>query len=335
MPLGVDTDDTFEEVVVRGQSLRAKDQFGFLPTAASGLDQVERATPAWFRRIARGAFAQFIREFFDGEYKDRFQKLAPGTAVNFTTMSGTNLEEDKDKRFLQLARKMSQLWQRLPCILVTDTGESIIPPGLGYYDRAQKVEIPGEGKVAIRTRSRIAQVPLEIMVASRDEDSVDELADVIGIIIENRNVVGSILRGENWEVRLPTSWSPSARTTTAIGDDQTQTFGVVSISAEVGVEVWWYEKFPAEFTANANSCSRERTARVFRYKPKTALNAKYKIVLSHYPAGTVIYSKDPHVVVVDTNFNLTPVKLGTTSLIAKSPRDEVVDEFPIEICLTT
>jgi hypothetical protein len=329
---GVEIEDDFEEVIVGGDERRAKDEFSFLPKATTFEDQVELSTPAWFRRIARGAFAQFVREFFDGEYKDRLISLAPGTAVNFTTIPGANLDSNADKRYIQIARKMAQLFQKLPCILITDTGETITPSGLGYYDRQQKVDIAGV-EYAIRTRSRLAQVPLDIVVASRDEDSADELADVIGIIIENRNVVGSLLNGANWEVRLPTTWSPSSRSTQPIGDDQTNTFGMVSITAEVGVEVWWYEKSPSGFSADKTTCSRDRLQREFIYKPKTPLNAKYKIRLRNYPTGTSVYSKNGNIVLISDSLDVIPIHLGTTSLIARSPAGEVLDEFPFEVTL--
>jgi hypothetical protein len=336
MAVGVEASEDFGEfeiVSVHGQELRAKDQFSFLPEATTDEDKVELSTPAWFRRIARGAFAQFIREFFDGKYRDRLIKLAPGTAINFTTLSGDRLNQDKDKRFLQLARKMAQLFQKLPCILVTDTGENIIPSGLGYYDRQDIINTPKGGKVAVRTRSRVAQVPLEIIVASRDEDSADELADVIGIIIENRNVVGSLISGENWEVRLPHMWSPGSRSTQPIGEDPIQTFGMVSISAEVGVEVWWYEKSEADFKMDKVSCG-NREGRQFVYKPKTSLNSRYSIRLNQYPAGTIVYSKNSNIVIVSGTLEVIPIKMGSTTLVARSPRDEIVDEFPISITLT-
>lgn len=333
MSPGVETDDDFEDVILRGDGQKAGDTFTILPEPTTPGDVVELATPAWFRRIARMAFAQFTKEFFDGAYKDRLIKLAPGTAVNFSTLPGAGLDGDEDKRYIQITRKIAQIFQKLPCIVITDTGETITPPGLGYYDRQEMVKTRDEGTVAVRTRSRIAQVPLDIVVASRDEDSADELADVVGIIIENRNVVGSTLSGDNWEVRLPQTWSPSARSTQAIGDDPNNTFATVSINAEVGVEVWWYEKWATNFQAEKTSCSRDRLQREFIYKAKTPLNAKYKLRLSHYPPGTTVFSKNNRIVIISSELDVIPIRLGSTSLVAMSPDKKVLDEFPLEITL--
>lgn len=313
------------------------------PTPEAG---VRMATTAWSRRIARSTFAQFVREFFDGKYRERLAALAPSTAVSFTTLPGdTFTNADRERRYIQVAQKVARLWQKLPCILVTDTGETINASGLGYYDRVQQV-----GDDVIRTRSRVFQVPLEIVVASRDEDSADELAEVVGVVIENRNVVGSLIQGANFEVRLPTTYSPGPRSTPVLEGDPTQTFAMVSINAEVGVEVWWYEKSKAIKVnlVSAGRCidptippTRPAIAPIFMgfgpraaaYPKRVRLSDMPTIRLSGYPGGVTVFSRDINVLMVSDTLKILPQRVGHSAFVVRGPNNEILDEYHVEVTL--
>lgn len=187
------------------------------------------------KTITKSALEQYIRSFLDsdGEYRDSIQAIAKGSLQYITDKS---LQNDPTRRPTQLARLFNEVRERTPAILIVDAGMESIPSGLNS-GLLQSTLINGMWQGWFNKQFRIT---LTIIVLTNDQDSTDQLTEILELIFNNLRQMhdGSEIRsheaGHNWCVRLPLTFSVSATSGANITEDNKDQlwFGEFSLTVE-------------------------------------------------------------------------------------------------------
>lgn len=292
-------------------------------------EQVDSSVTDFSVRTCKLAILAYIKEFIDG----RFQHVMRALAAPFNTYTTDTLPADKERRHIMLARKVAQLYQYLPAIMVVDSGTTMNQPGLGSYDKS---EVRKDGKIYLR-QNRILDVPLEVIVGAAREDTCDDLFDGVLTMFENRMLVGSTISGANWVVTLPLTYMQGARSTQPMPDDQTgsQVFAVRSLNFTPRFELWYFHIIDQLQSADLRSMGdRPHPQRRFDYPLKLHINQmNAKVLAYHYPVGTVFRSDRPEIAILTSDFHLVPVQLGHCRLLAIGPHQEFKEEYPLDVVL--
>lgn len=306
------------------------DPFVFTSVPASDAEALSENPASFATRIAKTAMMGYFKRYFDGDLSPLLQAFAPRMGVTLSTDSVQ--AESQDKRYLQIAKKMAKLWQKLPCILIVDSGSQIVSPGLGYYDRKDVI-----GTDIVYTMTRNFTVSMEFSVGHQSENGAQELMETVSLMLENRDEIGSIISGPQWEVRLPLTHQRAQVTTQQVGDDPTQTFAMCSVTADIQVEVWYFKKVPgrnsASVSANPVGAKNIYQLRKAEYPRTIRIGQKPVLAIKGYPPTVKVYTSDPGVALIsnDSQRVIIPIKTGECSIRVYDEPTQIDDTFPLTI----
>jgi hypothetical protein len=215
------------------------DGWVFRAVSKSQAEAVSRVSQARSKTIVKSAIQHYIRSWFDqlGTRRNLLQSIAPGM-LQYVTDRSFDQESDITKRHMQVARWFDELQEKMPCILIVDGGATYTSSGLGDYDRSEAI---GPGEYLIRT-CLLLKVPLEIIIATLDQESTDELVSVMSLIfgaarrLGNGNTLHSADPTDSWEVRLPLNLSFSGVNQQNITEDTKDSIWTSNMSLEVDFE---------------------------------------------------------------------------------------------------
>jgi len=182
----------------------------------------------------------YLSRYFDHDGTHRKQlQLTAGFTVNYETrISGPRDNEDPSVYEVQLARYWQELRQRLPAILIVDTGFERTPAGLGGITDSIQINAT-TSKVEL---AMIATVPIELQVASMDETTCGDLRDalmyIFGVLthLNKGHVIRSDRPEDRWEVRIPLTETSSGLERRNITDDPKDSFWSTTVGLDIVFE---------------------------------------------------------------------------------------------------
>tara|TARA_R100000656_G_scaffold104176_1_gene76180 strand:+ start:220599 stop:221648 length:1050 start_codon:yes stop_codon:yes gene_type:complete len=216
------------------------EDFIYSAVPMSKKESVARSAEARVTETVKSAVQHHLASFLDPKGKHRnLVNLAASFSVQYETrISGPRDLDDPSIYEVQLARLWQELRQRLPCIIIVDTGFAYQNPGLGGLVDSWPVSRSTSGV----SMSMLATVPIELQIAAMDQTSCGDLRDVLSLILgplthfTKSHVIRSLRGSDKWEVRLPLEPQQAGLESRNVGDDSKDTLYVTSISLETVFE---------------------------------------------------------------------------------------------------
>ncbi len=282
------------------------------------------------KMITKSAVEQYIRSFLDsgGSHRDSIEAIAKGSLQYITDKS---IQNDPTKRPTQLARIFNEVREKTPAILIVDAGMESIPSGLnsgliastlinakwqGWYNKQFKVD-------------------LTIVVLTNDQDSTDQLMEIVELLFNNLRQIsdGSEIRpqepGHNWAVRLPLSFTISSTSGANITDDNKDQLWFAEFSLPVESEDTFSIEIPFDTsldTADYNNDFRagmkvdqsnlgQSTPPIITAPDTIQINSSAAISFSRLRPHHKIIIDQPMIATIDVPGRvITPRRLGTFNL---------------------
>jgi hypothetical protein len=272
----------------------------------------------------------------DGQFRkffDRYAGFMGGFIVN------ENLDQDPEKRHIQIARYFDEMQEAPAQIFIQTTGHKYHPSGLGNIADGWNLR-DAEGNQVIQLTD-IVTVPVQITCAALSLAEIDNLAASMAAVFGEFQILtcGYVLRAEptpeshsQWEVRLPRSFSIDGMRHDKYHDQPTSQIWSVQCNLDCVLEnsvLMQYRAQPKfDFAEPTFSLVVPSTLR---------LHQDLTIPLGYYPPRSVFYSNDPRIAVVyqyNESLVIKPRRLGTFTLMVTA-EDGPIDTGPRIIQQTT
>ena len=159
------------------------------------------------KTVVKSVIMQYLASFLDerGRNRSLLRHSTPGIASMFDAGLTPETETPMQRR-IQIARMFDGVEATLPCVIVTDSGLSLKPVGLGSYDEVYFDEASGKRIVRCTV---IASMSITITTAAADLTTADDLTTAIGLMLGpyRRLAGGDYLSlksdGSTWKINLP------------------------------------------------------------------------------------------------------------------------------------
>lgn len=203
-------------------------------------ERFARTAEARVTETVKSALQSYLKRYLDtsGVHREQLQLTAPYTVHYETRLSGPRDHEDPTIYEVQLARFWGELRQRLPAILIVDTGFQRETPGLGgitdsrhINDHLSQVEL-----------SMLATVPMELQIAAMDSTTCGDLRDALAYIfgvgthLNKGHIIRSQRPEDKWEVRIPLNETYSGLERRNVTEDPKDSFWSTTIGLEMVFE---------------------------------------------------------------------------------------------------
>jgi hypothetical protein len=223
-------------------------QPGYIFKAApkSVQEAVSRASHDRIKSITKQAIQHYIEQFMNTTGVRRSITEAVGSLSKLFITDTDMLTTDPTLRPTQLARYYQDIRERLPAILIVDSGMEYVDPGLNVIDQAtswgeqnalgQPLQWQGQFPITFN-------IPITIICAAADQESADALGTFLSLVFgplrnlsAGSRITGRDDKGDTWEVRLPLDFVPSPTTNSAINDDPKDSVWAMTIDLMVQFE---------------------------------------------------------------------------------------------------
>lgn len=210
------------------------DDYIFNAVPRSKRESVARDAETRVTETTKNAIVSYLSLFLapDGIHR-RLLNLTARFSVQFETrIQGARDKDDPSVYEIQLARYWGELRQKLPCIIIVDSGFEFENPGLGGITDSFPINL-NTSSVQL---TMLAKVPIEIQVAAMDETTCADIRDLLVYIlgplshINKGHVIRSKRPEDRWEVRLPLDFTPSGLERRNINEDTVDSLWTTSIS---------------------------------------------------------------------------------------------------------
>lgn len=301
---------------------------------------IARSAEARVRMTTKSAIQWYLDQYFNsqGQYNYQLEYTAP-FAVHYET--GIQAKDDDDPTIInvQLARIWGELRQKLPCIIIADTGFEWVNPGLGGLDPGHRLD----ADTFSLNSTMLATLQLSILTGAMDETSAGDLADAITYVlgpltsINRAHWIESENPEDKWQVRLPlTGPGPEGLERRNVGDDTKDSMWSVMLNLEVEFEghvrvayknpLAHYEILPIfagipgmnydQFSQAYLNCPHTISPLVEVTMPtQVPLQQPGKIRVHKVPAQTWFTSTDLQIATVNERGIITPRKLGPFQIL--------------------
>lgn len=197
-------------------------------------DAVSQDAEARVTETVKGAIQNYLSLFLTPEgIHRRLLNLTAGFSVQFETrIRGARDADDPTIFEVQLSKYWGELRQKLPCILIVDTGFEYENPGLGGITDSWPVNL-STSSVQL---TMLAKVGIELRIAAMDETTCGDIRDILVYIlgplshVNKGHVIHSRRPEDKWEVRLPIEFQPSGLQRGAINGDPKDGMWTTTIS---------------------------------------------------------------------------------------------------------
>lgn len=212
------------------------------------------------KTITKSAIEHYIRSFLDsdGEYRSAIESISKG-ALQYVTDKSLQATKDPTKRATQLARMFNEVREKTPAILIVDAGMESIPSGLNSGLLASTlINNMWQGWF-----NKQFKVSLTIIVLTNDQDSTDQLMEIVELLFNNLRQIhdGSEIRshesGHNWCVRLPLTFSISSTAGANITEDNKDQLWFSEFSLVVESEDTFAIEMPFDTSTTSGAYDRD------------------------------------------------------------------------------
>lgn len=209
-------------------------------------EAVSQASHDRIKSITKQAIQYYIEQFMDTSGVKRSITEAIGSISKLFITDKDILVTDPTLRQTQLARYFNDIRERLPAILIIDSGMEWVDPGLNVLDHVTNFGPKGQLGQPTLWQGQFPltyNIPISIVAAAGDQESADALGSLLTLFFgPMRNIGGGsrisgrLDKGDTWEVRLPLTFSPSPTTNSAINDDPKDSVWAMTIDMLVQFE---------------------------------------------------------------------------------------------------
>lgn len=189
--------------------------------------------------VAKNALQSYIASFLDTTgFNRNFTKAISTAALQYVTDRSMQDSPDPNKKPTQLARMFNDIRQRLPSIMIIDSGLIWEEPGLGGgLERVSAINGNWQGWYRI-----CARINVVVACVTQDPESCSMLQNILSIFFKQLRVEagGSRMTSgkphEYWEVRVPMNFSSSINQPTNVADDPKDQIWASTIEMELQAE---------------------------------------------------------------------------------------------------
>jgi hypothetical protein len=209
-------------------------------------EAVSRASHDRIKSITKQAIQYYIEQFMNTEGIKRSITEAVGSLSKMFITDTDTLTTDPTVRPTQLARYYNDIRERLPAILIIDSGMEYVDPGLNVLDNVTHFGSRGELGNPLKWQGQFPltyNIPISIVCAAADQESADALGSFMTLIFGplrniggGQRITGRDDKGDTWEVRLPLTFVPSPTTNSAVNDDPKDSVWAMTIDMLVQYE---------------------------------------------------------------------------------------------------
>jgi len=291
-------------------------------------EAVSRASHDRIKSITKQAIQHYIEQFLNTTGVKRSITEAVGSLSKLFITDTDTLTTDPTLRPTQLARYYQDIRERLPAILIVDSGMEYVDPGLNVIDHATSW---GE-QTALGTPTKwqgqfpiTFNIPITIICAAADQESADALGAFLCLVFGplrnlsgGQRITGRDDKGDTWEVRLPLDFVPSPTTNSAIADDPKDSVWAMTIDLLVQYEdriILEQEMAEVVFDAGnfvvGDSNLNENLSPIIDFPDEIRLNESHQIRVTQLQDRQRIVLSDGNIATFDPeSLILTPRKLG-------------------------
>lgn len=288
--------------------------------AQSIVEAVSSASNDQAKNISKMAVKNYIGSFFNttGSKRELLQGFSTASLNYITDKSYEEGDRDLTKKYMQLAVFFEELKERVPFILVIDSGIKIVKSGIGIgFDSARLIQ--SQTRITIPV---IRVINLNIIVGTRDQASTDMLSTAVSILFNEMRFLGcgsclsgNYQQGDSWEVRLPHEpIDQSASNHDLIGDDPTDSIWWT----ETTVPVWFEDSIQLEsdhlhWTIDDPVYDESPESHIEVVFPNTIkINQSYALVVNGHDGSILVNIDNPRIANYDPQTcMITPRRLGT------------------------
>lgn len=223
-----------------------KEGYIFRAAPRSVQEAVSRASHDRIKSITKQAIQHYIEQFLNTSGVRRSITEAVGSLSRLFITDTDTLTTDPTLRPTQLARYYNEIRERLPAVLIVDSGMEWVDPGLNVLDNATQIGSKGELGQPMMWQGQFPltyNIPISIIAAAQDQESADALGSFLTLVFGPlRNISGGTRitgrddKGDTWEVRLPLTFTPSPTTNSSINDDPKDSVWAMTIDLLVQFE---------------------------------------------------------------------------------------------------
>lgn len=302
------------------------------------------------KTITKVAVENYIRSFLDtgGPFRQTIEAVAKGS-LQYITDKSFDPKDDVTKRATALARLFNDVREKVPSILIVDAGMQSLASGLFSGLTHALIEFEDNAPFWKGWFNKQFRVPLTIAVLTSDQDSTDQLMEIIELQLNNlRQIVGgSEIRSPNpqdsWAVRLPLEWGISGTSGVNITEDPKDQLWFANIDITVDAEDTFGIKVPFDMQINEGQFDNDlgRNGRPNQSDLSATvppvINAPATIQINTPVVISIERVRDTHRVVIDqpaiatydaSTQTVTPRQLGTFNIMVLDLVDRLGDGSP-------
>lgn len=282
--------------------------------------------------LVKSALHHYLNQFFsrDGKYRALVESVCPtvGQYVTDIRLPRPGDYEDPTQYKVQISRMWQGLKQRLPCIIIAETGWD---KQTFLSDIVTGISVPGTdgNQHSPLWLSNFLTGSVDILVGSVDEHTTGQISSqLINIFGSLRELTKetilkpeTVTGGSSWEVRLPMKITLSARERVNIGDDPVSSIWSATISLDdvhfEGMTVLDMEAaVPREPDVSPNDPvdSSDFAETIINVNSPVKLGRPQQFSVSNEQYSTIVYSDNPKVAIV-RDYVIIPRKVGTFNIV--------------------
>lgn len=288
----------------------------FKPIPHSVQESISSASNDRVKTITKASIQGYIKTFMDSMGSNRkLMEAITKQGLQYITDKSFSQDDDPTKRHTQLVRFFNEVKESLPAILIVDQGIKYVPQTLGQVDSARIINGKWQGQFPI-----IRQVPLKIIVATRDEESTDLLQSLMGLMFgELRNlaggqrITGNVEQGDRWVVTLPLDFESDPVEMADITDDPKDKVWYSGVSITPVFEDRIIIEQPMERVEQGNFIvnSSPDMPPAIDFPDTVSINQKVRLFVSNLQKHYKIVLDNSNVALLDQNkLIITPRQLG-------------------------
>lgn len=306
-------------------------------------------------QTVKSALQNYLQLYLDhnGLYRHQLE-LTASFSIQYETRITAPEEQDPTIYEVQLARYWNEIREKLPCILLVDSGFNYINPGLG-----------GAAGSAILNRSTSSMmmkmdcsIPMTLSIAAQDETTAQDLRDILvyifGVLTSYNNsyIIKSKRPEDTWEVRLPFNFDPEGIDNKRVTDDNKDSIwlssitilpefeGTIYIGFEKQVQEGLYDVV-SEYQTNTPGGAINDLGNLVAVEgnPKATITVPNVIYLNNpvlisapfMPAEAFFASDDPKIALIE-DYKILPKRPGTFNLYLMDKKTgDVIQEWVVSV----
>ena len=287
------------------------------PLDQSTLAALATKDPTQFLRAAKLILRQYLQECVaaTGQFRKFFDKIATYTIGYHVN---EELDDDMNKRHLQIADFYTQVSERPPQIFIQDGGYEYKPSSLGSLSAGWNMNTR-DGHQSARVLD-VVPIPIEITCVAQDVQEVEDLAAFLSAAFgqlcrftNNYIIRPDTTSGAYWELRIPLVHTISPKSHSALHEHPELQFWQITCNATFVYEnsvFLQYRSQPRYLSQRGDLTLTVPTSLV--------LGQEHAISLVNRPKPAAVYSDDSRIAVVQQRgfeWIIYPRCVGTFNLM--------------------